>query len=44
MSETPAALMQRLAASTREGYSFEQEFYTSDAVFQADMDRVIGQK
>ena len=44
MSETPAALMQRLAANTRVGYSFEQEFYTSDAVFKADMDRVISQK
>ena len=44
MSETPAAMMQRLAANTRVGYSFEQEFYTSDAVFKADMDRVIGQK
>ena len=44
MSETPAAMMQRLAANTRVGYSFEQEFYTSDAVFQADMDEVISQK
>ena len=44
MSETPVAMMQRLAAHTRVGYSFEQEFYTSDAVFHADMDRVIGQK
>ena len=44
MSETPAAMMQRLAANTRVGYSFEQEFYTSDAVFKADMDQVISQK
>ena len=44
MSETPVAMMQRLAANTRVGYSFEQEFYTSDAVFKADMDRVISQK
>ncbi len=44
MSETHEALMQRLAANTRVGYSFEREFYTSDAVFQADMDQVIGQK
>ena len=44
MSETPVATMQRLAANTRVGYSFEQEFYTSDAVFKADMDRVISQK
>ena len=44
MSETPVAMMQRLADNTRVGYSFEQEFYTSDAVFQADMDRVVGRK
>jgi phenylpropionate dioxygenase-like ring-hydroxylating dioxygenase large terminal subunit len=44
MSETPAAMMQRLAANTRVGYSFEQEFYTSDAVFKADMDAIISQK
>ena len=43
---TPASLhtMQRLAANTRSGYSFEQEFYTSDAVFEADMAHVIGRK
>ncbi len=44
MSETPSAMMRRLAAKTRIGYSFEQEFYTSDAVFGADMQRVIGRK
>ena len=44
MSETPMDTMQRLAATTRAGYSFAQEYYASDAVFQADMDRVIGQK
>ena len=45
MSEaTPLATMQRLAADIRVGYSLEQEFYTSDAVFQADMDEVISQK
>ena len=44
MNETPLATMQRLAANTRVGYSFEQEFYTSDAVFKADMDEVISQK
>ena len=41
MTETSADLMRRLAANTRVGYSFDQEFYASDAVFQADMDRVI---
>ena len=44
MSETPMETMQRLAAATRAGYSFPQEYYASDAVFQADMDQVIGQK
>ena len=44
MSETSVAMMQRLASNTRVGYSFEQEFYTSEAVFEADMDQVIGQK
>ena len=44
MSETPVATMQRLAANTRVGYSFEQEFYTGDAVFQADMEQVISRK
>ncbi len=39
-----ADLMQRLAANTRVGYSFDQEFYTSDAVFNADMDQIISRK
>ena len=43
-TETPLETMQRLAATTRAGYSFDQEYYASDAVFQADMDRVIGRK
>ena len=44
MNETSAAMMQRLAANTRVGYSFEQEFYTSDAVFKADLEHVISHK
>ena len=44
MSDTPADVMRRLAANTRVGYSFDQEFYTSDAVFKADMDAVISRK
>ncbi len=44
MSESQAALMTRLATATRVGYSFDQEFYASDAVFKADMDQVIGRK
>jgi Rieske 2Fe-2S family protein len=44
MIETQNKLMHNLAAKTRAGYSFDQEFYCSDAVFQADMDHVISQK
>ena len=44
MSETSVETMQRLAAKTHAGYSFDQEYYVSDAVFQADMEQVIGQK
>lgn len=44
MSEPSLQLMQRLTAATRIGYSFEQEFYTSEAVFKADMENVIGRK
>jgi Rieske 2Fe-2S family protein len=44
MTETQIALMHRLAAETRVGYSFEQEFYTSDAVFKADMSQIISRK
>jgi phenylpropionate dioxygenase-like ring-hydroxylating dioxygenase large terminal subunit len=44
MTQTQTEMMQRLAANTRMGYSLAQEFYTSDAVFQADMDQVISQK
>ena len=44
MTETSNELMRRLAARTRVGYSFEQEFYTSEAVFKADFEQVIGKK
>ena len=44
MTEAQPALMRRLAANTREGYSFDQEFYASDAVFKADMGQIISQK
>ncbi len=44
MTERPAEMMRRLAANTRVGYSFDQEFYTADAVFKADMDQVISRK
>ena len=39
-----ADLMRRLAANTRVGYSFDREFYTSDAVFEADMDQIVSRK
>ena len=44
MTESSTELMKRLAARTRVGYSFEQEFYTSDAVFKADFEQVIAKK
>jgi len=43
-TETPNATMQRLAANTQVGYSFDQEFYASDTVFKADFDEIISQK
>lgn len=39
-----ADYMTRLAANTRVGYSFEQDFYISDTVFKADFDKVISRK
>jgi phenylpropionate dioxygenase-like ring-hydroxylating dioxygenase large terminal subunit len=44
MPETQQQLMQRLAKSTQVGYSFAQEFYASQAVFKADMDKIISRK
>jgi phenylpropionate dioxygenase-like ring-hydroxylating dioxygenase large terminal subunit len=44
MQETSQQLMQRLAAKTRVGYSFDQEFYASEAVFKADMEQIISRK
>jgi phenylpropionate dioxygenase-like ring-hydroxylating dioxygenase large terminal subunit len=44
MIENSTQLMQRLAANTRVGYSFDQEFYASEAVFKADMDQIISRK
>jgi phenylpropionate dioxygenase-like ring-hydroxylating dioxygenase large terminal subunit len=39
-----SGVIARLAANTRIGYSLEREFYCGDAVFAADMERVIGRK
>lgn len=44
MKPSQAAMMSELAAATRVGCSFEREFYTSDAVFAADMEQVVGRK
>ena len=33
-----------LAANTKIGYSLDRKFYCDDAVFEADMDQVIGRK
>ena len=41
---THAELMSSLAAETRMGYSLPREFYASDAVFEADFEKVISQK
>jgi phenylpropionate dioxygenase-like ring-hydroxylating dioxygenase large terminal subunit len=42
MGDSP--LLARLAAQTRLGYSLQRQFYCDDAVFEADMDHVIGRK
>jgi hypothetical protein len=41
---TDAKIMTSLIADVRAGYSLPQDFYTSDAVFKADMDQVISRK
>ena len=33
-----------LAANARSGYSLERQFYLDDAVFEADMQRIVGRK
>ena len=44
MAESRADLMRRLSADVRPGYSFPREFYCSDAVFEADIEEVVGRK
>jgi phenylpropionate dioxygenase-like ring-hydroxylating dioxygenase large terminal subunit len=39
-----SSLIATLAAETRRGYSLQRPFYCDDAVFQADMEHVIGRK
>ena len=42
MSSTP--VIASLASKAKGGYSLDREFYCSDAVFDADMEHVIGRK
>src|SRR3979490_2104940 len=44
MDQTEKAVIERLAANTKIGYSLDRKFYCDDAVFEADMDRVIGRE
>jgi len=44
MGKSESAAIARLAADTKIGYSLDRRFYCDDAVFEADMDRVIGRK
>jgi len=39
-----SGVMERLAADTKIGYSLDRRFYCDDAVFAADMQRVVGRK
>src|SRR5258708_12850051 len=44
MGKSEAAVVARLAADTKIGYSLNRKFYCDDAVFEADMDQVVGRK
>jgi Rieske 2Fe-2S family protein len=44
MTDAQTEIMRRLIANVKIGYSFDQEFYVSDAVFKADMEHVISRK
>ncbi len=44
MTDAQTEMMRRLIANVKIGYSFDQEFYVSDAVFKADMEHVISRK
>src|SRR5665213_2950180 len=39
-----SGVMERLAGATKIGYSLDRRFYCDDAVFAADMERVVGRK
>ena len=42
MSATPLNMVEELARNTLRGYSLDRRFYCEEAVFAADMERVIG--
>jgi phenylpropionate dioxygenase-like ring-hydroxylating dioxygenase large terminal subunit len=44
MAKSESDVIARLAASTKIGYSLDRKFYCDDAVFEADMDQVVGRK
>jgi Rieske 2Fe-2S family protein len=44
MTDAQTEIMRRLITNVKIGYSFDQEFYVSDAVFKADMEHVISRK
>ena len=44
MTDTSSRLVQSLVENARIGYSLEQDFYVSDAVFKEDMAQIISQK
>src|SRR5258708_28076871 len=44
MGKSEAAVVARLAADTKIGYSLNRKFYCDDAVFEADMDQVVSRK
>jgi Rieske 2Fe-2S family protein len=44
MTQAQTDMMRRLIADVDLGYSFDQDFYVSDAVFKADMDAIISRK
>ncbi len=44
MNATPLNLVEQLARNTQRGYSLDRRFYCDEAVFAADMERIIGRK
>jgi Rieske 2Fe-2S family protein len=44
MDKSESNVIAQLAANTQLGYSLDRKFYCDDAVFEADMDQVVGRK